>query len=239
MLGLDAVAEVNVVGAPDERLGERAAAVVRVRDGMDAPTLDDVRRHFGGRRPGPAEVARVALRGRRLPAHRVGQGPEVQAAPGPPRRTARRFGGVRRRERGRRAADPSRWRPTRLAPGDARRAGRAAPARSAPSDPVARSRPAQGAQRARHARPVPEARAGVPHVQRPRAVRDEADHPAARAARAAGGGGAAVRLRVEAARRAGGSTPASPPTRSTASPTRPTRPSGRRSSGRCSRRPTS
>jgi hypothetical protein len=27
MLGMDAVAEVNVVAAPDERLGERAAAV--------------------------------------------------------------------------------------------------------------------------------------------------------------------------------------------------------------------
>jgi acyl-CoA synthetase len=46
MLGLDAVAEVNVVGAPDERLGERTAAVIRVRDGMATPTLDEVRGHF-------------------------------------------------------------------------------------------------------------------------------------------------------------------------------------------------
>ena len=44
--GLGAVAEVNVVAAPDERLGEHAAAVVRVRDGATAPTLDDVRSHL-------------------------------------------------------------------------------------------------------------------------------------------------------------------------------------------------
>jgi len=43
LLGLDAVAEVAVVAAPDERLGERAAAVVRLREGREAPTLDDVR----------------------------------------------------------------------------------------------------------------------------------------------------------------------------------------------------
>ncbi len=47
LLGLDAIAEANVVGAPDERLGERAAAVVRVREGMATPTLDQVRAHFG------------------------------------------------------------------------------------------------------------------------------------------------------------------------------------------------
>ena len=46
LLGVDAVAEVSVVGAPDERLGERAAAVVRVRPGRPAPTLDDLRRHL-------------------------------------------------------------------------------------------------------------------------------------------------------------------------------------------------
>jgi acyl-CoA synthetase (AMP-forming)/AMP-acid ligase II len=46
MLGLDAVAEVSVVAAPDERLGERAAAIVRVRPGREAPTLDDVRAHL-------------------------------------------------------------------------------------------------------------------------------------------------------------------------------------------------
>jgi acyl-CoA synthetase len=47
--GLDAVAEVSVIAAPDERLGEHAAAVVRLLDGRDAPTLtlDDVRAHLG------------------------------------------------------------------------------------------------------------------------------------------------------------------------------------------------
>ena len=44
--GIDSVAEVNVVAGPDERLGERAVAVVRVREGEDAPTLDDLRRHL-------------------------------------------------------------------------------------------------------------------------------------------------------------------------------------------------
>jgi acyl-CoA synthetase (AMP-forming)/AMP-acid ligase II len=46
MLGLPPVAEVSVVAAPDERLGERAAAVVRVREGMAPPTLEEVRKHL-------------------------------------------------------------------------------------------------------------------------------------------------------------------------------------------------
>jgi acyl-CoA synthetase (AMP-forming)/AMP-acid ligase II len=46
LLGLDALAEVNVVGVPDNRLGERAAAVVRVRDGNAVPTLAQVRAHL-------------------------------------------------------------------------------------------------------------------------------------------------------------------------------------------------
>ncbi len=46
LMGLAAVAEVCVVAAPDERLGERAAAVVRVRDDMTPPTLDAVRDHL-------------------------------------------------------------------------------------------------------------------------------------------------------------------------------------------------
>ena len=45
--GIDSVAEVNVVAGPDERLGERAVAVVRVREGYDAPSLDDLREHLG------------------------------------------------------------------------------------------------------------------------------------------------------------------------------------------------
>jgi len=47
MLGIDAIAEIAVVAAPDERLGEHAAAVIRLRDGGTAPTLDDVRVHLG------------------------------------------------------------------------------------------------------------------------------------------------------------------------------------------------
>jgi acyl-CoA synthetase len=46
LMGLDAVAEVAVVATPDERLGERAAAVLRLCEGQPAPTLDDVRAHL-------------------------------------------------------------------------------------------------------------------------------------------------------------------------------------------------
>jgi len=46
MSGIKAVAEVSVVAEPDERLGEHAAAVVRVRRGMAAPTLEQVRKHL-------------------------------------------------------------------------------------------------------------------------------------------------------------------------------------------------
>ena len=43
---VDGVAEVSVVATPDDRFGERAAAIVRVRDGAAAPTLDAVRAHL-------------------------------------------------------------------------------------------------------------------------------------------------------------------------------------------------
>jgi acyl-CoA synthetase len=46
LLGLDDVVEVAVVAAPDVRMGERAVAVVRVRDGHRVPTPDDVRAHL-------------------------------------------------------------------------------------------------------------------------------------------------------------------------------------------------
>jgi acyl-CoA synthetase (AMP-forming)/AMP-acid ligase II len=48
LAGLDAVAEVSVVAAPDARLGEHAAAVLRLRAGAEVPTLDAVRAHLGG-----------------------------------------------------------------------------------------------------------------------------------------------------------------------------------------------
>jgi acyl-CoA synthetase (AMP-forming)/AMP-acid ligase II len=46
VMGLDAVAEVAVVAEPDERLGERAAAFVRLRDRRRAPTLPELRAHL-------------------------------------------------------------------------------------------------------------------------------------------------------------------------------------------------
>jgi acyl-CoA synthetase len=46
MLGVEGVAEVGVVAAPDERLGERAAAVIRLRPGTAMPSLADVRAHL-------------------------------------------------------------------------------------------------------------------------------------------------------------------------------------------------
>jgi acyl-CoA synthetase len=46
LMAMPCVAEAVVVAAPDERLGERAAAVLRLREGFDMPTLDEVRAHF-------------------------------------------------------------------------------------------------------------------------------------------------------------------------------------------------
>ncbi len=46
LLGIDVVAEVAVVAEPDERLGERAVAIVRTRDGGPAPSLVQVREHL-------------------------------------------------------------------------------------------------------------------------------------------------------------------------------------------------
>lgn len=46
LMEFDSVAEVSVVAAPDARLGEHAAAVFRVRDGADPPTLGQVREHL-------------------------------------------------------------------------------------------------------------------------------------------------------------------------------------------------
>ena len=46
LLGMDAVAEASVVAAPDERLGERAAAFLRIHEGTTGPTLEQVRAHM-------------------------------------------------------------------------------------------------------------------------------------------------------------------------------------------------
>jgi len=46
LLSMPAVAEAVVVGAADARLGEHAAAILRIRAGHAMPTLDEVREHF-------------------------------------------------------------------------------------------------------------------------------------------------------------------------------------------------
>ncbi|MGW0246134.1 AMP-binding protein [Nocardia goodfellowii] len=46
LLGIPGVAEAVVVAVPDERLGERAAAALRLKAGSAMPTLDAVRTHF-------------------------------------------------------------------------------------------------------------------------------------------------------------------------------------------------
>ncbi|MFL6083571.1 MAG: AMP-binding protein [Mycobacterium sp.] len=46
LLAMPAVAEAVVVAAPDARLGERGAAVLRLKPGQTMPTLDEVRDHF-------------------------------------------------------------------------------------------------------------------------------------------------------------------------------------------------
>jgi acyl-CoA synthetase len=48
LLTMPAVAEAVVVSAPDARLGERAAAVLRVKPGRAMPTIEEVRDHFKG-----------------------------------------------------------------------------------------------------------------------------------------------------------------------------------------------
>ncbi len=47
LLGMPDVAEAVVVAAPDARLGERAAAVLRLLPGRPMPSMDDLRAHFG------------------------------------------------------------------------------------------------------------------------------------------------------------------------------------------------
>jgi acyl-CoA synthetase len=46
LLTMPGIAEAAVVAAPDPRLGERAAAVVRLRSGHRLPTMDELRAHF-------------------------------------------------------------------------------------------------------------------------------------------------------------------------------------------------
>ncbi|GAA2737352.1 AMP-binding protein [Actinocorallia aurantiaca] len=64
LLALPGVAEAAVVAVPDERLGEHAAAVVRLRPGHSLPSLEEVRVHLEGvglaRQKWPEELHEVA-----------------------------------------------------------------------------------------------------------------------------------------------------------------------------------
>jgi acyl-CoA synthetase (AMP-forming)/AMP-acid ligase II len=46
LMGIDAIAEVAVVAEPDSRLGERVAAVIRLRPGAKTPEVGDLRNHL-------------------------------------------------------------------------------------------------------------------------------------------------------------------------------------------------
>ena len=46
LLGMPAVAEAVVLSMPDPRLGEKVAAVLRLRPGQQMPEIDDIRRYF-------------------------------------------------------------------------------------------------------------------------------------------------------------------------------------------------
>ncbi|MCW2654569.1 MAG: fadK 10 [Mycobacterium sp.] len=64
LLAMPAVAESVVVAAPDDRLGEHVAAVLRLKPGHAMPTMDEVRHHFAragvARQKWPEELHEVA-----------------------------------------------------------------------------------------------------------------------------------------------------------------------------------
>ncbi|MGX6508545.1 AMP-binding protein [Rhodococcus sp. SJ-2] len=63
LLTMSSVVEAVVVAAPDPRLGERVAAVLRLGEGQSMPTLDEVKAHFAAsgvaRQKWPEELHRV------------------------------------------------------------------------------------------------------------------------------------------------------------------------------------
>ncbi|CAN5877193.1 AMP-binding protein [soil metagenome] len=73
LLGMPGIAEVAVVAVPDDRMGERAAAVVRLKPGAPVPDLDDVRGYLGAcglaRQKWPEQL------------HRVGDGEDFPRTP--------------------------------------------------------------------------------------------------------------------------------------------------------------
>ena len=85
LMGMDQIAEVCVVAEPDERLGEHAAAVLRVRDGTAAPTMEEVRAHLAGAGLTRQKWPEALYRGGRVPEDAVGEGAEVRAPTAAPR----------------------------------------------------------------------------------------------------------------------------------------------------------
>ena len=80
LLGMPAVAEAAVVAVPDERFGERVAAVLRIRPGHFMPSMERVRAHFESaglaRQKWPEELREVED----YPSHRERQGAEISGA---------------------------------------------------------------------------------------------------------------------------------------------------------------
>ena len=64
LLRMPAVAEAAVIAVPDRRLGEHAAAVVRVREGYELPDMENIRSHFAEcgvvRHKWPEQIAELA-----------------------------------------------------------------------------------------------------------------------------------------------------------------------------------
>jgi hypothetical protein len=60
LLGMPSIAEAAAVAAPNARLGEHTAAVVRVRPGSTTPTISDIRAHFPRTATGKVQKAKPA-----------------------------------------------------------------------------------------------------------------------------------------------------------------------------------
>ena len=80
LLGMPGIAEAVVVAAPDAVLGERVAAVLRLKPGQTLPSLDDVRAHFGRHGVARQKWPEICARSRRLSAHGKRQGAEAFSA---------------------------------------------------------------------------------------------------------------------------------------------------------------